>query len=229
MDPIKFFGRPSLHTVDQDTKFSAACILKEESIKDVWDAMNKIWFHPYMGYLDSIHHDLRPQFIRTEWKNLVKLNGIKDKSSGVESLNELGTNKKYRLFMRDIYNNVFTEIYTLTPNNAPTTTVKVVNITAGPLDLVPTILAHSTMPRISVDPIALREQAIRMRAMIIARKEITELSARARIETALAKYIPSASDSDVELDNVVLMYQERPIGRWVRLFVVVHGIKKFKR
>lgn len=139
-------------------------------------------------------------------------NDIDDKASGVDSHNALGNNEKYHLFSRDIYNKVVTENYTINSNIALSAAVRAVPDTAGPPRLVPTLLVYGAMPRFPVSPVALPERAIRMRALINARKEMTKPSGRARFETALRKFAPSASDNNVDIRNEVSRCPKLPIG-----------------
>lgn len=76
-------GRSVLHTVDKDTRCSAACFLSGESTKDVLKAFSCIWVAPYVGYPDTLALHQEPQFSSSEWLNLASAAGISRQSSGV--------------------------------------------------------------------------------------------------------------------------------------------------
>lgn len=101
--------------MNNETRLSAACILKGESTRGAWDEMTKIWFHQCLAYLDSISHDQGLQFISKEWNRFLRINYITEKSYGVESHSAIGASERYYLFRRDVYRKIAADNPTLTP------------------------------------------------------------------------------------------------------------------
>lgn len=220
VDIMKIDGHSVLHVVDEDTKFNAAAILRGESTKDVWGCMTRIWFHVYMGFPDVIAHDQGPQFTSEEWKGLLQLHGITSKASGVESHNALGTNERYHRFLRNVFAKIRADDPTISTELALSTAVRAVNDTAGPSGLVPTLLVYGTMPKIPINASKLPDQKSRMKAMANARKEMSTIVARDRVDRALRLRVPSASDSQISIGDEVLMFRENPIGKWMGPYVI---------
>lgn len=49
IDTMLIGGRPVIHMVDQDTNFSAAAFLKNQTSREIWKEIKGIWCLVYMG------------------------------------------------------------------------------------------------------------------------------------------------------------------------------------
>lgn len=215
LDLMSLQGMSVLHAVDKDTKFSAACFLERENTEEIWESFMRIWVSPYIGYPDEVSTDQGPQFRATEWKNLLQAAGIKENSSGVESHNALGVGERYHAYLRRVYNKVRAENPTLTTNNALQLAVKATNDTAGPSGLVPTLLVFGVLPRLPLLPKDLPDNLERLKAMHGARKEMAKISNHSKLVTATSSNVPAAADRDFLVGDEVLMFREKPVGKWV--------------
>lgn len=220
LDLMKINRRTVLHAVDRDTKFSAACFTNGESTIDIWEAFLSIWVERYIGYPAILALDQGPQFTSREWESLMKDADIKPHHSGVESHNALGNGERYHSFLRRLYDKVRADNVNLSEERALSLAVKACNDTAGPKGLVPTLLVFGTMPRMPLRPHELPGNVSRLKSMIAARKEATQLIAQSRIATAIRRSVPAAADSAIQIGEEVLMYREKPIGKWVGPFIV---------
>lgn len=220
-------GRTVLHVADKDIKFGAACFLKGESSSDVWEAILVIWVSPYVGYPDCISCDQGPQFQSNEWKNLLHSSRIKLQPSGVESHNALGVWERYGFFLRHVFNKFRTDSSKLSGEQALSLAIKVFNDTAGPNVLVPTILVLGIMPRLPIKAHGLPDQVTRLKAMKDTRDEVVKLVARTRLAMASTSNVPAAADTDIKVGDKVLMFREKPVGKWSGPFVVVYKEGKF--
>lgn len=213
LDLMKLDNETVLHAVDRDTRFSAACFLTAESTSIVWEAFLTIWVAPYVGFPDTLALDQGPQFTSNEWVNLARASGITIKPSGVESHNALGAGERYHSYLRRIYNKVRASIPSLSKKVSLALAVKASNDTAGPSGLVPSLLVFGVMPRLPIRPAALPSHVDRMRAAVLARKEMIDIVAKQRLETAANRRVPNAADSTFCINDEVLMYREKPIGK----------------
>lgn len=133
----------TLHVVDKDTKFNAACFLKSEAIQAVWNVFMNIWVSTYFCFPDTVATD------------------------------------------------------------------------QGPSGLVPTILVFVFLPRIPFIPKNLPTKSASMKASDEAYKDMTKISSSDRLTTALRSIVPSTADSTFRVGEEVLIYREKPVGKWV--------------
>lgn len=213
-------GKPVLHVVDRDTKFGAACFLENETTSGTWEAFLYIWVAPYIGFPDMIAVDQGPQFISAEWRNLTQAAGIKVKQSGIEHHNAIGTGERYHAYLRRIYNKVRMESPSLSSRMALSLSVKATNDTAGPSGLVPSLLVFGVMPRLPVRHAAIPYHTKRMRAAISARKEMTEVISKRRLDYALQHRVPAEADALFSPGDEVLMYREKSVAKWVGPYII---------
>lgn len=85
--------------------------------------------------------------------------------------------------------------------------VKVMNDTAGPNRLVPTLLVFSVLTRIPVTPIDFPVQNERMKAMNLARKKVASVMAKEGLSNALKMNVPVAESGNFLVGSEVLLYQ----------------------
>lgn len=170
LDLMSLDGDTVLHVVDKDKKFNTACFLSGESVADFWEAFIRIWVSPYIGYPDVISVDQGPQFKSLDWKNLLQAACIKEHTSGVESHNSLGVGERYHSFLCHVYNKFRADNATISRQYALQLAVKATNDTAGPSELVPTLLVFGILPRIPLLPKELPQNVNRIKSMYDARK-----------------------------------------------------------
>ena len=210
MDIMFLDGKSVLHVVDRDTKFSAAALLRSETIEETWETFMRIWVSVYIGFPDTIATDQGTQFQSQRWRTLLLMAGIKQKSSGVQSHNALGVGETYHSFLRQIYRKVHHATPGISPQNALMLAIKAMNDSAGPQGLVPTLLIFGVVPRITVVPSELPEQISRMAARHSARKEMTAVIAKDRLSRAIRANISAAAMNDIKVGFDVLVYREKP-------------------
>ena len=199
-------GKITLHIVDRDTKFNAAAFLNAKTSEEVWKVYQTIWSNRYAGHPVELHVDSGPQFVSNRFRNLCQLAGISLKISGVESHNSIGVGERYHSFLRRIYQKVIREHPNINNDAALEIAVRVLNDTAGPNGLVPTLLVFGVMPRMPIRPMELPSQLERMTAIHAARKELSQSIASHRVTQALQRNTPSASMSSLKIGDEVLVY-----------------------
>lgn len=214
MDIMKLNDKPVLHIVDKGTKFGAAHFLPGESTDDVWNAYMAMWFTPYVGHPDVITCDQGSVFTSHKWDNLLRTADISKQISGVEHHNALGVGERYHAYLRRVYDKVRLEDPSLDRELSLAIANKAVNDTAGPRGLVPTLLVFGISPRLPISPKELPGQIQRMKAMKAARREMSRITAQARITMALTRNAPKGTDSNIAIGDEILWYRDKPIGRW---------------
>lgn len=141
-------------------------------------------------------------------------------SSGVESHSALGSEERYPAFLSRVYNKVQADSPNITPEQALALSLKAVNDTAGPSGLVRTLLVFGVMPQIPIQPQNLPNQAERMIALVNARKEMSRIIAKERLDAALRCDVPRAAYSKIYIADEVLIYREKPFGKGVGPYIV---------
>ena len=82
------------------------------------------------------------------------------------------------------------------------------NDTAGPKGLMPSLIVFGVMPRILLAVFdQLPGQVQRMRAMQVARKEMSKEIGQNRLTTALKSNVPTAAHHDIGIGSQVLVYK----------------------
>lgn len=213
-------GHTILNIVNIDTRYTETCIMRDESTNDIWNAMTRIWFHPYIGYPDIIAHDQGTRFTGMERENILRTHGIKSQTSGVKSYNVVGTNERYHFFLRPIFHKIRADNPTFDVEIALSIATKAINDTAGPAGLGPTILVFVEMPRIPIRSTNLKKYITQMAAMGTARRKMTKVVARCRIETAVQCSAPAAAENYLKIGDEVLMFCEKPTEKWVGPYVI---------
>lgn len=224
-DLMKIDKSMLLHCVDKDTKFNAAEFLQNESAEDVWESYQRIWALRYIGHPDVLHADAGSQFGSRIFRTQCKLASIYLKLSGVESRNSIGVGERYHKFLRQISKKVKSEIPTMDKKDILNSAIKVLNDTAGPHGLVPTLLVFEVMPRTPVTPLNLPDQIKRMEAMEKARSELSAITADDKVKRAPLSTVPTAASSDIKIGMEALVYREGP-KVWDGPFIVLDVCRK---
>lgn len=98
-------SRALFHTVDQDTRFSAAAFLKKTA-EDNWrNFVSKLVFL-YILYPLNITSDQRPQFVSKIWTGYLKNSGINNLVSGVEIHNSISVYEMYHSYLSKLFNKI---------------------------------------------------------------------------------------------------------------------------
>lgn len=189
----------------------------------------QIWVTKYVGFPDSIACDQGSIFISAKLGDLCRASGVSLRISGVESHNALGEGERYHAFLRRVYTKVKLESPDLAPDPVLAVAVKAVNETAGPSGFVPTLLVFGVSPHLPFEPRALPGQAMRMRVMYAARKEMGRLTAQERVSAALLRNAPAASGTTIAVGDEVLWYREKPTVKWTGPFTVTDRRGKLLR
>lgn len=179
-----------------------------------------IWIVRYVGYPDKLALKQGQQFKSKEWESLMKDAGIEVHPSGVESHNELGTREQYHAFIRRVYNKVLTDSVDISEDRALSLPVKACNDTAGENGLVSTVLVFGVVPRMPPRPHVLPKNVSGLNTMIKARKGSSKTIAQSRMATALQRSVPVAAVA-VTIGDAVLMFREKPVGKWIGPYIVV--------
>lgn len=61
-------GKPTLHIVDEGTRFNAARFLKEISAEHTWETLKMCWIDTYLGPPDHITTDAGKNFVSKEFR-----------------------------------------------------------------------------------------------------------------------------------------------------------------
>eukprot|EP00171_Calliarthron_tuberculosum_P021509 IDg21509t1 len=175
LDLMYLDSKTVLHIICRDTMFSSAVFLTNgESTQDIWNAYVRFWVNPYVGYSKVMHTDQRPQFTSEKWKSPLKLAGITQKLSRVESHCALGAGERYYEFLRQVYRKVRAEQSQIPIEDCLSLSISAMNNTAGPNGLTPHYCCLEFYP-ISSGYSDLPHHRDRMRAMKSARDEWQEL------------------------------------------------------
>lgn len=141
----------------------------------------------------------------------------------MEIHNALGEDERYHaVVLCLVYNNIRAESPQIDEDLALVSAVKVINDTAGPARLVPTLLIFVFIARIPVSPKDLPDHISRMKAIRDSLSEMDKIVAKARLNTLKTQNVPGAADADVKIGDKGLIFREKPIEKWsVRPFIAI--------
>ena len=173
----------------------------------------------YIGHPDVIRVDQESAFTSPEFETLANRNGINIQLLGVQSHNAIGVEERYHSPLRRIFEKIFEEVPNIDPHWALQLAVKSMNDTVGPDGLVPSMLVFGVMPRFPPIRADLPKHEERMRAIQVARTEMTEIVARQKIQLASRAKIPPAVEYSIRPDDKVFVHDEKK-RRWIGPFEV---------
>lgn len=101
------------------------------------------------------------------------------------------------------------------------TAVKAMNDTISEKDLFPSLLVFGITPRFPIISTNVPTQAERMKIMASAKMEMNAIIAEKRVQAAVPRQIPPATDLVYQMVDEVLVFIEKE-GNWIGLFVVMH-------
>lgn len=209
MDLMYLDGSPVLHVIDTGTNFSAAQFLSNSDTRTIWDTFITIWVNTYTGYPSHIHIDQGSSFNSAEWIELCRDASVKTTTTGTESHNSLGQGETYHAMLRRLYNKIRATTPNISKAMSLSTAIKVMNDTAGPNGLVPSLLLFGEMPRIPHVPQTSISPSDRHRAIHAARKEFEVITAKSRVQTALTHKPPVAHKFRFAPGHAVYVYREK--------------------
>lgn len=182
--------------------------LPDKSTSTIWNAFLVCWVATYIGYPDKIRLDQDSVFKSNEFTSLTKSAGIEIQLSGVHSHNALGNGERYHSPLRRIFLKIIEDVPDLDWNIALQLSIKAMNDTTGPDDLVPSLLVFGAIPRFPPQSTPLLSHEDRMRAMNIARLEMAVISAELKIRRALREKVPPATDYFVSPEDSFYVWNE---------------------
>lgn len=207
---LMFIDRtPILHIVDTHTHYQNAIPLKGESAADVWEAFVEAWASMYAGFPSKIRADQGSIFTSNYWRKCTEDVGIELQLSGVASHNSIGVGERYHGPLRRVFRSIRDAHPSIDPELALRYAVKGINDTSGPEGLVPSLLVYGMLPRFPTPSSSLPDQEHRMRALETARREMSTITSRLRIQQALRAKLPPATRYLVTPGDRVFVYQER--------------------
>ncbi|KAH0419578.1 hypothetical protein CcaCcLH18_14350 [Colletotrichum camelliae] len=132
-----------LHVVDSVTGFNAACFLKDLSAQHTWDALRMCWIDAYQGPHDFIPIDAGINFRSCEFKRAARTSAITAKEVLIEAHHDIGKVERYHATLCRAYDIICAEDHSIPREQVLQMTVKTINDTAGPNDLISTLLVFS--------------------------------------------------------------------------------------
>ena len=138
-------GRPVLHIVDGERRFSAASFLPKISKDAVWDAIVLCWSSVYTGHPQNMMVDEGSQF-RKVFAELASIHDVNLEKSGVESHNSLGIGERYQKPLRDILRKLKLDHPKMQKQILLALAMKAMNYTLGPEGFVPSALEFGDSP-----------------------------------------------------------------------------------
>lgn len=140
----------------------------------------------------------------------------------MESHNALGVEERYHSYLRQTYSRVRLDSSDVSQELELSIALKINNDTAGPNGLTPALLVYCIVPRSLIRPKNFPQQIKRINAMRAAKDELSNLISTGRTKTALARNIPSSADMEIRVADEVLMFREKPVSKWLELYLVNH-------
>lgn len=162
--------------------------------------------------------DKSKEFQSSEFCSLLNTANVQRKDAGVESHSSLGETERYHPYLRHVSENVCIQHPEMSDKVTLQLASKACNDTAGPQDIVPTLLVFGVLPRMPLHPKELPDQRDRMSAVHSARSHMAKLTARTRMSTAVNLQVPAAADADLIICDPLLLYGDNPVDHWTDPF-----------
>ncbi|KAI0991809.1 hypothetical protein K3495_g16378, partial [Podosphaera aphanis] len=206
-------GKPALQVVDASTSFGAARFLTDMSSSTVWDTLRCCWIDTYQGPPDQIIHDAGSNFASKEFRQLSRTMAISTKEVPVESHNSIGKVERYHTPLRRAYEIIRDELKgeKISKEFILQMAQKVVNDTAGPDGIVPTLLVFGAYPRISDLDAPAPSVTQRAKAIHKATIELRHLYAKRQVRDALAIRNGPSTEATLNLpiNSMVRVWREK--------------------
>lgn len=174
-----------------------------------WNSFIVFWATAYVGYPDLFRVYQESVFTGREFGDLAKDAGIEVQLSGVQSHNAIGIGERYHDPLRRIFLRICEDVPDLDHHVSLQIAVKAMNDTMGPEGLVPSMLVFGTLPRLSPHSTTLPNHVDRMHAMEVARLEMTNITAKIKLQRALRSKLPPATKYLVNTGDQVYVQNEK--------------------
>ncbi|KAI0006808.1 hypothetical protein F4779DRAFT_620271 [Xylariaceae sp. FL0662B] len=156
------------------------------SARDTWNALCKCWIYVYQGPPDIITHDPGTNFASEEFRNNAQIIGVSCKEMPVEAHWAVGKVDRAHRPLKRAYEILKEEIGHCTdPDTILQMAVKVLNDTAGPNGLVPTLFVFGAYPRVTTDSPPSPDITKRAEAVRKAIKMLREIRSKVDIDRAI--------------------------------------------
>lgn len=139
------------------------------------------------------------------------------------SHNALGLEERYHSYLCQTYLRIRLASPEILQELALSLALKVIKDTAGPEGLSPTLIVFGVVPRIPVRLKDLRSQVNRMNTIRTVTDELSKIVAVHQIKVALSKISQQDADSVIGIGDEVLMFREKPVGKWAGPYLVTYG------
>lgn len=212
VDTMFLNNRPVIHMVDLATHFCAAGFLKNQSAKEVWKSIQRLWNWVYLGPPDHITVDQGSNYTSKEFRGCIESSGVKLEEAPIENPGSIGTVERYHAPLRAAFNKLRADLdSSISDTDCLQAAVHAVNATVGPEGLCPILLVYGALPR-PIRANSTQSQIDRARAIDAATKEVEKEQSRRRISFGLRHNgSPKANE-----DNNML--RELPAGSPVYLY-----------
>lgn len=207
-------GRPILHIVDESTRFTATCFLKNKSSSELWKAILLLWIHTYLGPPDYLSVDQGSAYTLKEFKGNVESHGITLREALIETPGAISVLDRYHAPIRSSFTKIRDTITKDDANDDDCFKMAAfaVNSTIGPEGLFLMLLTFEALPRPARTTPA-PNQLLRQRAIDEARTAAATEQAKSRLASALNhQSSPRAKDVSKRLHDLprspkVLVYR----------------------
>lgn len=138
--------KPILHVADEATYLQSARCLKDMKVETLWMALRMCWIDVYLGPPDIIAHDAGKNFMAATFQSNSGMLHIRTKCIPVEAAHSMSIVERYHTSTRRAYKIICQESPDLDRETAIQMSVKALNDSVGPGDLVLTLLVFGALP-----------------------------------------------------------------------------------
>ncbi|KHJ33787.1 hypothetical protein EV44_g3595 [Erysiphe necator] len=183
IDVLYIDEKQVLQVVDEATCVQAARWLKSMNAQEAWNSLRNCWIDVYLGPPDVIVHDAGTNFTGKEFKQSAIAMSITTKVAPTEAHHSIGLFERYHTPLRRAYEVISKELGGTKTDRTSLLqmAVKAVNDTAGPDDLIPTLLVFGAYPRMTESDPPTPSIFKRAAAIKAAMKEVRKLRAKEKV------------------------------------------------
>lgn len=135
-------------------------------------------------------------------------------ASRFESHNSLGMGEQFHTYPKTVFNKVHSENPDVHETRALPLTMNAINDSAGPNELVTTLLVFERFHESLFDPNGFIIRSFLQKTLNEAQEETVKLVARSGLASANTSKIFVAADSDIKTGDEVPMFTEKPTTKW---------------
>lgn len=134
--------------VDKGTHYTAEKLLKSQSAKEIWNAIQRMWVMVYLGPPEFLTVDQGSYYVSNEMRTNCGSQGIMLREAPIETPGTIGIAERYHTPLREAFDKIRTDLDKKTPDHVCLRMATYpVNFTVGPEGLCPTLLFFGAMPR----------------------------------------------------------------------------------